>query len=146
MYRPHYSWRQAGANPSSSFPRDAELISEEGLSSGRPQAHENAWLHQPNLRIEPGPARLNFGRARLLVDSPLPPFIWRPFEVLHDICDIDFIAVDSRQAQSLIKYLSCRSNKRPAAEIFFVSGLLAHQHNRGFRRSFAKNGLRRRFP
>src|SRR5437016_3682252 len=146
MNSPHYFRSQAGADPLSSLPGYAEIIAEERLSSCRAQAYENTRLHQANLRIEPWATRLNFGRARLLVDSPFSPFIGRPLEVLHDICYVDFVAVDSRQAQSLIQYFPCRSYERPSAEIFFVSWLLAHQHNRGFRRSFAKNGLRRRFP
>src|SRR5437879_359864 len=122
MHSPYYLRSQAGADPPSSLTGHAEIISEKRLGSGRTQAHENTRLHQANLRIEPGTARLNFGRARLLMDSPLPPFIWRPFEVLYDICDINFVAVDSRQAQSLIQYFSCRSYERPSAEIFLSPG------------------------
>src|ERR1700716_754804 len=129
MHRPHYSWTQAGRHPLSSLPGYAETVSEERLSSGRAQAYENTRFHQTNLRIEPGTARLNFGRARLLMDSPLPPFIRRPLEVLHDICYIDFVAVDPRQAQSLVQYLSRRSDERPASQIFLIPGLFAHRHN-----------------
>src|SRR5437660_1507121 len=117
MHSPHYFRSQAGADPPSSLPRHAEIISEQRLGSGRTQAHENTRLQQANLRIEPGAARLNFGRARLLVNSPLPPFIGRPLEVLYDICYVDFVAVDSCQAQSLIQYFSRRSYERAAGQI-----------------------------
>src|ERR1700737_2507869 len=104
MHRPHYSWSQAGRHPLSSLPGYAETVSEERLSSGRAQAYENTRFHQANLRIEPGTARLDFGRTRLLVDSPLPPFIRRPLEMLHDIRDINFVAVDPCRPQRPIKF------------------------------------------
>jgi hypothetical protein len=84
------------------LPRHAEIISEQRLGSGRTHAHENTRLHQANLSIEPWMTRLNFARARLLMDSPLSTFIGRPLEVLHDICDIDLVAVDPCKAQSVV--------------------------------------------
>src|ERR1700674_4693596 len=146
MHRRHYFRSQAGANPLSSLLRYAEIIAEERLSSGRAQAYENPRLHQANLRIEPGTARLDFGGARFFVNSPLAPFIGRPLEVLHNICDIYFGAVDPCQSQSLIQYFSRRPDERSAAKIFFVSGLFADEHNCGCRRSLTKNGLCSRFP
>ena len=80
------------------------------------------------------------------MDSPLSTFIGRPLEVLYDICYVDFVAVDSCQAQSLIQYFSRRSYERAAGQIFLIPGLFAHEHNRRFRRPVAKHGLRRRFP
>lgn len=69
-----------------------------------------------------------------------------PLEVLHNIGDIYIVAVDSGSGQSLVQHRSCRANKRPALDIFFIARLFAYHHYPGVAAAFSKHSLRSQLP
>src|SRR5687768_10113564 len=53
-----------------------------------------------------------------------------PFEVLHNVRDIDLRAIDAGFVESAIEKLSSRTNKGSSLEVFAISWLLANEHDR----------------
>ena len=64
-----------------------------------------------------------------------------PLEVLHDIGDVNFAAIDASLLERSIENCTRRPHKRAAFKIFFVSRLLAHKHHVRSSRSFAEDSL-----
>lgn len=65
-----------------------------------------------------------------------------PFEVLDDVGDINAVAVDSGFGERFVENVSCRPDEGMSETIFLISGLLAHEHDRGARGTFTEDGLR----
>jgi len=55
--------------------------------------------------------------------------------------DIGLVAVDAGFVQGTVEDFAGRADERPPGEIFLVAGLLADQHDRRVRRTFAEHGL-----
>src|ERR1700753_531357 len=65
------------------------------------------------------------------------------FEMLHGVAQIDCRSSDARFAEEVIEHSACWSDKWLSTAIFFVSWLLADEHQLGGCRTGAKHGLRR---
>jgi hypothetical protein len=65
-----------------------------------------------------------------------------PLEMLHRIRDIDLSAIYTCGLQAFVQQLAGRPDERLSLLIFAITGLLAHQKNRGMGSAFAKNNLR----
>ena len=76
--------RCAGDRPAS-FAGDAERRSEQGLCGGGAQEHEDAWLHDGELAVEPRTAGGNLHPIGLVVDPARASGL--PFEMFHGIRD-----------------------------------------------------------
>src|SRR5215813_12193822 len=68
-----------------------KILSQKRLSGGRSQADDDLRFHLGDLRFQPGTTRGDLPRVRLGMNSPLPH--QDPFEVLHDVGDVDFGSV-----------------------------------------------------
>ena len=64
--------RQVGVDRPATVFRHPELAAEKRLRSGCAHEDEDIRPYGLELGIQPGPARREFGRARLLVDPPFP--------------------------------------------------------------------------
>jgi len=80
------------------------------------------------------------------VNAPLAAFGRGPLKMLHDVRDVNFVAVDTGLHKGLVEYFSRRANKRMAREIFLISRLFAYEQDRCLGRSFSEHCLRGIFP
>jgi hypothetical protein len=119
--------------------RDTKSRAEQRLSSGRAEKHEHARLDSRELAVEPVPASGDFGAVRLVMDAPLPP--GAPLEVLHRIRHVHPLSVDACGSECFVEHASRGTDERPTGEIFAISGLLTHEHQRCVRRPFAEHRL-----
>src|SRR5215203_6735 len=120
-----------------SLHRHLEGISYQRLGRRRAETHDNPWMQQRNLSIEPRAARANLPGLRLRMDAALAPRL--PFEVFHHVRDVNPFARNPRLPQSLLEHTPCGPDERMARQIFVVAGLLADEHHLRRRRSFTKN-------
>src|SRR5206468_11783426 len=109
---------------------------------GGAEADEQLGFHHGQLRLEPGAAGGDLARVRLLVQPALPSR--GPFEVLHDIGDVDELAVDARFLQGAVEQLASRADEGAAELVLAVPRLLSDEDRARRRRSFAEDGLRSR--
>ncbi len=65
--------------------------------------------------------------------------------MLHGVGHVKSFTVDSRLPKRPVHDSSSRTDKRPAGDIFVISRLFTHQHDRCVRRSLAKHSLCRAF-
>src|SRR5262249_42005953 len=96
-------------------------------------------LHDRELDIEPGPARRDVLRPRLLVNPPLPARL--PVEVLHDIGHVDVVSIDSRRFERAVENPAGRPDERPSDLILLIAWLFADEHQARTLRTFPKDGL-----
>jgi hypothetical protein len=73
------------------------------------------------LRFEPGPARRDLDRVRLLVDAFLASRL--PFEVLYDIGHVYLTPVDSGFLQTGVEQAAGGADERAPFEVFSVARL-----------------------
>jgi hypothetical protein len=110
------------------------------LSRGRSEQDEELRLDRLDFRFEPGPARADLLRVRLLVQAsfatPHPP------EVLDRVRHVDATAIDSGLLQGTVEQLACRPDKGMTLDVFLVARLLADQHELGVLGSLPEDGLR----
>jgi hypothetical protein len=66
--------------------------------------------------------------------------------MLHDVGQVDLVAIDPRFAQRAIERFAGRPDEGMSFEIFLVARLLSDHDDGGFARTFAKDGLRRAAP
>ena len=124
--------------------RKAEFVAHDALGGCGAKQDDNVRPGDADFRIQPGTAGANLDGVGLLMDAALAPRL--PFEVLDDVSHVDFIAVNSGSGQSLIQNSTCRSDKGASREIFFVPGLLAHQHDARMSAALAEDGLGSTLP
>jgi hypothetical protein len=72
---------------------------------------------------------VNFRIARLFVNPLLAPSGSGPFEMFHDVRQINTGVIDPGLLQCPIEKLSRRAHKRMSRTIFLVSGLLPDKHD-----------------
>jgi hypothetical protein len=118
-----------------------KIPTEQSLRGARSETHQDFWLHYLQLRIEPGSAGFDLRLPRLLVDPPLPPVRSSPLEMLDNISDVDFGAINPDFPQHFIEQPSSGAHKRMPGFIFGVARLLTDEHYSSGRRTFPKNGL-----
>ncbi len=80
---------------------------------------------------------------RRLPRSPLAARRRLPAEMLDGIREVEAVAIEPGRLDGAIEHGARRSDKGVSLAIFDVAGLFADQHDRGARRSLAKDGLRR---
>src|SRR5687768_7516137 len=117
-----------------------ELRTEHGLRGGGAEADDDGRVDGAQLRFEPRATRLDLGRARLLVDPPLPPRL--PLEVFDGVGDIDLIARNTGIRERLVEHRAGRSDKGLSLPIFLVARLLADKHHARRARAGAEHDLR----
>src|SRR5207244_6109867 len=100
--------------------------------------------HEGYLGVEPRMARPDLLRVRLLVDAALS--LRRVLEMLDRIRDVDELAIDPRFFKRAVEQPPRRPDERPALKILLVTGLLADEHQFGFRFALAEDRLRRVLP
>jgi hypothetical protein len=132
--------RELGVQEPAALARDPELTAEKRLRRCRAQADESGRLHDPQLGVEPGAARGDLARVRLLMDPPLPARL--PFEVLHGIRDVGRGAVDPGLDERLVEKASGGADERPALQILTVARLLADEQDFGALQPLAEHRLR----
>jgi len=121
-----------------------ERSAEQRLCRRPTETDERFRSHERNLSIQPRATSCNLRRARLLVNAPLASGL--PFEVLHDVGDIDIVARDARLRQRPVQQSACRSDEGMALDVFLVAWLLAHEHQARAGRSLAEDCLRSSLP
>ena len=136
--------RQVGLDRPAAVFRHPELAAEKRLRSGRAHEDEDIRPYGLELGIQPGPARCELGRVRLLVDPPLAARL--PLEVLDRVRDVGEPAVDSGGRQALVEDASRRADEGLAGEVLLVAGLLADEDDRRALQPLAEDRLRPGFP
>src|ERR1041384_1517967 len=112
MNRSHHNRRKCRFNDLAALACDAELLSEQALSSGGSEADDDFGFDRVNLRFKPRAASIDLRWFRFLVNATLTAGL--PFEVFAPVCDISLAAIDARQFERLIEQSSCRPHKRLA--------------------------------
>ena len=72
---------------------DAEIAAKQGLGGCGTEADDYVGADGCDFGVEPGAARGDFGGVWFFVDAAFAT--WFPFEVLHDVGDVDFLSVDT---------------------------------------------------
>ncbi len=116
-----------------------ERAAQQSLRRGCAKADDHARLHGGDLRIEPWTTRGNVHGTRLLVNASFAARL--PVEMLHSIGYVNVGSVDAGRDKSLVKDGSRGADEGPAAYIFFVARLLAHEHDVRVSCAFTENGL-----
>jgi hypothetical protein len=70
----------------------------------------------------------------------------RPLEMLHNIGDVHFVAINTRLRERLIEQFAGRPDERSASPILSIAGLFSHQHDDCVGPSFSEYSLYRRSP
>src|SRR5438105_15078642 len=102
---------------------DAKIAAEHRLGRSRPEQHEDPWLDERNLGVEPRPAGTDLRGVRFLMQASLSRGF--PFEMLDRIGDIDAGAVDACGNKRLVKQAAGRTNEMLAFDIHAVPWLIA---------------------
>jgi hypothetical protein len=80
------------------------------------------------------------------MDATLSALSGYPFEMFHDIRDVDQSAVYSGLGQRFIQKFSRRPDKWLSDAVFLVPGLFAHEHDCRFRVTLSEHRLGRGLP
>ncbi len=108
-----------------------------------PIATTRFGLNDPQFRFQPGTARGDFARVRLLMNSTFAAGL--PFEVFHRVRDVNLRPIDSSVFERAIHDFPSRTNEWFAGHIFVIARLFTHQYHRCALRTFAKDSLGRSF-
>ena len=146
MDRRYHKGSERRLDQCSSFLRYAKSFSKQGPSGARSQTNHHLRLNHGQFRSKPGTARADFGIAGLFMDAALSALGRFPLEVLHNIRDIDFGAIDTSGFQRPIEHPAGGADKGMPFSIFLISRLLANHHDGGSWHAFAKNSLGRSLP
>ncbi len=146
MYRPGYLCRQGRGHYLAPLPAHAEVSSKKSLRCRGAEADNDFWFYHSQFGVKLPSAGVNFRGPWFLVNSSFPPLCRAPFEMLDYVGDVDVASFNACGLQSCAQQPSRRANKRMSFNVLSVTWLLAHQHDRGVRTSFAKHCLRRIFP
>src|SRR5947208_16307634 len=85
-------------------------------------------------------SRGNYFRVWFFVDAAFAARF--PLEMLDDVSDISFLAINACFFKCFVEQFAGRTNKRLAFEVFIVAGLLADEENFSLASAGAKDGLR----
>ena len=94
-----------------------------------------------NLLFEPDIAGVDLSHVGLFMKPPLPTRL--PFEVFDGIGDEQLRAVETGTGESPVQHGAGGTHERLTAQVFFVSRLLADQHDAGIARPRARHRLGR---
>ena len=146
MHRRNDMSRQGRIDPLAVLAQDAEVPTEQSLRRSRSQANQNFRMDGFEFSLEPGATGADFGGSWLLVNSALAAFGGLPFEMLDDVCNENFVPIDSGLLERAIEKKSSWSNEGMTGTIFAVSRLFADKQNGCAARTFTEYGLRRVLP
>src|SRR5712691_11019711 len=116
MHCRHHACRDWRYQDLAALARDAEGWAENGLRGGRSETNEDAWPNESQFRFQPWPAGRDLARVWLFVNAAFPARL--PFEVLHCVSEVNFVAVDPGFFERAIEQLSGRSDERFSAQVF----------------------------
>ena len=125
------------------LPGNSESRAENGLRRCRTHCHDEGGLNDPQFRFQPGTARCNFARVRLLMNPAFPAGL--PFEVFHSVRDVNLRSIDSGVFERAIHNFPSRTYEWFARDIFVIARLFANQYHRCELRTFTKDSLGRSF-
>src|ERR1043165_1386121 len=109
MHRGQYRRRERRRHEPAALGRHFELPAEQRLRRGRSQTHERLRLHDRQLLVYPGTARVDLALPRLLVEAAFPARF--PLEVLDDIRDVDRLPIDAGLLERAVEELAGRADK-----------------------------------
>jgi hypothetical protein len=141
MHCRQHAGRQVGLHKLTALAADAKLGTEQRLRCSGAETDDNLGFYQFELRFHPRPAGADFHPARLLVDTPFTARF--PFEVLHDVGDVGFLAFDAGFRKAAVEQSAGRSDKRASGKVFLIARGFADQHHRCVRGAFTEHCLRR---
>src|ERR1700694_4335643 len=99
MNRGHHTRSEFGFKEFAALFCYAKLRAQQSLGGRGPERHNHLRFDQTNLSAQPGPASGDLLRVWFLVNATLTARL--PLEMLHNISDVDFGAIDSGFCQSL---------------------------------------------
>src|SRR3954470_16078540 len=140
----HYKWRERRLDQFATTLAHPKTFAEQRLRGGGAEANEDGRLYHVQLRLKPRMARCDFAAVWLLVNAPLANGL--PLEMLHDVCDVNLVAVDSHFLQNLVEEFSGRTHEWAASKVFIVARLFADEHHLRIGRAFAEDCLGTSFP
>ena len=117
---------------------------DERLRRGRSEAHHDLWFEDPDLRVEPEPARRDLAPVRLFVQTSLAGRA--PLEVLHRVGQVHGVAVDPRGRERLIEHAPGGADERLAGDVLLVTRLLADEDDLRGPTALAEHRLSGVFP
>src|SRR5215213_3362179 len=106
--------------------RQPEGAPEQGFRRGRAEQYERLRAHDPELLVQPRPARIDLEPLRRLMDPPASPLL--ELEVLDDVRDVDVVSGDPHRAERPVQLAAGRPDERAALLVLLIAGLLAHEH------------------
>src|ERR1051325_9108888 len=126
MHRGQHGWGERRGHEFSAFGGHFELPAEQRLRRRRAQADERPRLHDRQLIVYPGAARVDLALAGFLVDTAFPARF--PLEVLDDIRDVDRLPIDAGFLERAVEQLPRRADKRMTLEVLVIARLFADEH------------------
>lgn len=119
---------------------DAKIAAEKRLRGSGAETDDDVGTNGRNFRVEPWTTGGDFGGVRFLVDAAFSARF--PFEMLHGIRDVHFLAIDAGILEGFVEKLSSGADEWFAFEIFLTAGLLADENYFRLRTAaFAENRL-----
>src|SRR6478736_3154979 len=123
-----YPWRELRGQHFSALACHAESRAENSLRRCRTHCHDQVGLNDPQFRFQPGTARCDFARVRLLMN---PAFATRlPFEMFHRVRDVNLRPINSSFVERTIHNLPSPTYEWFARDIFVIARLFANHHHR----------------
>ena len=138
--RGHGFRRPARLHPLAVLLHQPKLFADHRSRSGGAEADDDLWFDEGELRLDPGPAGVDFDRRRSLVDATLADAL--ELEVLHGVRDVKIGALQTHLCQGAIEDLSCRPDEGSAALVFLVAGNFTDQRDLRVLRAAAEHRLR----
>src|SRR2546425_3167760 len=123
---------------------DGELFTDHFSQRGGPQGHDDLRVNALDLLPQPDVAGIDLALHRRLVHPPLAAQL--ETEMLDRISHKRRRGIDSGFAEEKPQQTAGRTDERASRAVFFVAGLLAHQHQRRPARPFPDDHLRRVLP
>ena len=140
MQRDQHLAAVVALQPLAALGHNAHLVAHQGHRRGRTERDEGLRFHDGDLVVEPVVARGHFALRRRLVDAPLAAqFV---LEVLDGVGDEHLGRRHAGFLECARQQLARGADEGVARLVLLVAGLLANQHQLGFRVAFADHRLR----
>ena len=94
---------------------------------GGAEGDDDGRLDRSNLLLQPNMAGVDLSDSRPFVQPPLPPGF--PLEMLHRVGDEHTFPLQAGGGNGPVQHLSRGAHERMAAQILFITGLFAYQHD-----------------
>ena len=141
MDRDEGSLRPRRLDDTAAFPQDLDLALEDSPRRRAAETHETPWLDDLQFGLPPRAARGDLTAVRFLME---PPFAsWLPFEMLHRVSDVAFLAIQAGLGQRSIQQPASWSDEWTPFAILGIARLFAEQDNLCIAWPFTEDRLRR---